>query len=156
MSNLVPLITHLLSKCVNLRLLYLEPTVVRLDFNLDQLKSIFRSVPRGVQAIGWGWDIQPMLENIPIIVLENICHMSIGSTTIMSTHALTLPRVTYLRAMDTFTPTNLVFPALKTVCLVIHGHTEGLESSPLGLFIQRDAKQITTLYIDTSRFFSTV
>jgi len=155
-GSLVPLATHLLSKCVNLRLLYLEPTRGHPNLSLDQVKSIYRSVPRGVQAIGWGRGTQPMMENIPIIVLDNICHMSIGSTMIMVTHVLTLPRVTYLRAIDSFTPTNLIFPVLKTVCLVAHSRTKRLASSPLGLFIQRHAKQITTLHIDYRRIYSTV
>jgi len=151
MGGLVPLLTHLLSKCVNLRLLRFEAAMVHRDLSPDQVKSVCRSIPRGVRAISWGWDTRSMLEDIPITVLENICHISvahIGSTTIKSTHVLTLPRVTYLRAIDSFTPTNLIFPALKTVCLVVHSHTYGLESCPLGLFIQRHAKQITTLHID--------
>jgi len=151
MGGLVPLLTHLLSKCVNLRLLRFEAAMVHRDLSPDQVKSVCRSFPRGVQAIGWGWDTQSMLENIPITVLENICHISvahIGSTTIKSKNVLTLPRVTYLRAIDSFTPTNLIFPALKTVCLVVHSHAYRLESCPLGLFIQRHAKQITTLHID--------
>jgi len=156
MRSPVLVVTHLLSKCVNLRLLYLESTRGSPDLSPYQVRSICRSIPRGVQAIGWGWDTQRMLEDVPIIVLENICHISIGTIAIMSTHVLTLPRVTYLRAIDSFTPTNLIFPALKTVCLVARSHTNELESSPLGLFIQSEAKQITTLHIDSDRLFSTV
>jgi len=159
MGGLVPLLTHLLSKCVNLRLLRFEAAMVHRDLSPDQVKSVCRSFPRGVQAIGWGWDTQRMLENIPITVLENICHISVahvGSTTIKSTHVLTLPRVTYLRAIDSFTPTNLIFPALKTVCLVVHYHIYGLETCPLALFIQSEAKQITTLHIDSDPLSATV
>jgi len=156
MGSLVPVVTHLLSKCVNLRLLYLESTTDGPDLSPYQVRSICRSVPRSVQAIGWGWDTQRMLEDVPIIVLENICHISIESTTIMSTHVLTLPRVTYLRALDSFTPTNLIFPALKTVCLVARGNAYEPESCPLGIFIQSEAKQITTLHIDSDSLSSPV
>jgi len=156
MGSLVPLVTHLLSKCVNLRILYLESTMGGPYLSPDQVRSICHSFPRGVQAIGWGWDTQCILEHVPIIVLDNICHMSIGWTTIMSTHVLTLPRVTYLRAIDSFTPTNLIFPALKTVCLVTHYHIFELETCPLALFIQSEAKQITTLHIDSDPLSSPV
>jgi hypothetical protein len=152
MGRSAPLIPHLLSKCVNLRLLYCESATIGPGFSPDQVMSACRSLPRGVQAFWW-MGCQPKLENIPIIVLDNICQMSIVSTTIMSTHVLTthvltLPRLTYLRAKDSFTPTNLIFPALKTVCLVAYDRGSGLESSPLGLFIQCYAKQVTTLQIE--------
>jgi hypothetical protein len=156
MGRSAPFIPHLLSKCVNLRLLYCEPPTIGPDFSPDQVMSVYRSLPRGVQAIHWRSSTKPILENIPIIVLDNICQMSIVSTTIMSTHVLTLPRLTYLRAKDSFTATNLTFPALKTVCLIAYDRNSGLEASPLGLFIQGYAKQITTLQIESGHGYSIV
>ena len=72
----------------------------------------------------------------------------------MSTPALTFPCLTYFRARDNFTPTSLTFPALKTVCLTAWDCDRDLESSPLGLFIQKFAKQITTLQIESNKFFT--
>jgi hypothetical protein len=148
MGSSAPLVAHLLSKCVNLRLLNCGPPTIGLGSNPDQVMSVHSSFPRGVQTILWRSSNKPTLENIPIIVLDNICQMSIESTTIVSTHVLTLPRLTYLRARDSFTPTNLTFPALKTVCLIPYDCISGLESSPFGLFIQGYAKQITTFQIE--------
>jgi hypothetical protein len=150
------LVAHILSKCVNLRLLNCGPPTIGLDSNPDHVMSVHRSLPRGVQAILWRSSTKTILENIPIIVLDNICQMSIESTTIMSTHVLTLPRLTYLRAKASLSPTNLIFPALKTVCLVVKDRRSGLESSPLGLFIQSYAKQITTLQIENAYAHFTV
>jgi hypothetical protein len=151
-----PFIPRLLSKCVNLRLLFCEPPTTGPDSSPDKLMSIYHSLPRGVQAICWAGYSEPTLENIPIIMLDNICQMSIRSTTIVSTHVITLPRLTYLRANDSFPPTNFVFPALKAVCFVAYTRVSGLESSPFGLFIQGLAKQITTLQIENGHGNSTV
>ena len=156
------LVADLLSKCVNLRLLYFAhpscfaPRSINPDFSPDQVKLIYRSLPRSLQAIRWRRDIWPALENIPVIVLDNICQMSIGSPTIAPTHVLTLPRLTYLRATDSFQPNNLIFPVLTAVCLVAYDRGSELESSPLGLFIQGCAKQITVLQIENHRGFLTV
>jgi len=141
-------VTHLLPKCVNLRLLVLPEMTPELD--LDQVESVYRSIPRSVRAIRcWNDDELPMNQHIPTTVLNNLCQMSIASIKKMSGPAVTLPRLTYLRAMDGFAPTNLTLPALRTVCLVAWGSNKELESSPLGLFIQSYAKQITTLQIET-------
>jgi len=149
-------VAHLLSKCVNLRLLYFAARTMDPRAGLGQVKSVYRSLPRGVQAIRWEMDDQFIFQNIPTTVLDNICQMSIESRTIMSTPALTFPRLTYFRARDNFTPTSLAFPALKTVCLMAWERDRDLESSPLGLFIQSVAKQITTLQIESREFFTAV
>ena len=151
-----PLVADLLSKCVNLRFLYFSEPSIGSVFSPDQVKSIYRSLPRSLQAIRWRRDIQPALENIPVIVLDNICQLSIGSPTMTPTHVLTLPRLTYLRAKDSFQPNNLTFPVLTAVCLVAYDRDSELESSPLGLFIQGCAKQITILQIENDRGIFTV
>jgi len=140
-------ITHLLPKCVNLRLLVFLKMVPELEF--DQVETVYRSLPRSVRAIRWDTFDLPILQCIPTTVLNNICQMSIKSIYLMSGPALTLPRLTYLRATDEFAATNLTLPALRTVCLEAWGRSKELESSPLGLFIQSYAKQITTLQIET-------
>jgi hypothetical protein len=147
-GRLAPLLPLLLSKCVNLRLLHCEPPIVGLNCDPDQVMLVYRSLPRGVQAIRWRSSARAISEKIPITVLDNICQLSIESPTITSTLVLTLPRLTYLRAKDTFMPTNLTFPALKTVCLMAYDRGSELESSPFGLFIQGYAKQITTFQIE--------
>jgi hypothetical protein len=156
MGRPAPLVAHLLSKCVNLRLLYCEPPTIGPDFNPHQVMSVYRSLPRGVQAIHWRRSTEPILGSFPTIMLDNICQLSIGSTTIVSTRVLTLPRLTCLRADDSFTATNLTFPALKTVCLIAYDYGSALESSPFGLFIRSYAKQITTLQIENFRLCFTV
>jgi len=156
MGSSVAPVAHFLSKCVNLRLLDFAAPTMDPEVDHDQVKSVYRSLPRSVQAIRWELGDQAIFQNIPTIVLDNICQMSIESRTMMSTPALTLPRLTYFRARDNFTPTRLTFPALKTVCLVPWARDKDLESSPLGLFIQSVAKQITTLQIENSYFFTVV
>lgn len=151
-----PLVTDLLSKCVNLRFLYFAQPSIGPEFSPDQVKLIYRSLPQSLQAICWRGDIQPKLENIPVIVLDNICQMTIESPTMTPTHVLTLPRLTYLRAKDSFKPNNLNFPVLTAVCLVAYDRSSELESSPLGLFIQGCAKQITVLQIENDRESLTV
>jgi hypothetical protein len=160
MDSAVPSVARLLSKCLNLRLVvFAAPTkTMGPEVDLDQVKSesVYRSLPRSVQAIRWEWGDLPIFQSIPAVVLDNICQMSIESSAMMSTPALTLPRVTHLRAKDVFAPANLTFPALRTVCLVAWGYDTGLESSPLGLFIQRHGQQITTLQIENRSDFGFV
>ena len=140
-------ITHLLPKCANLRLLVFPKVSPELD--LDQVETVYRSLPRSVRAIRWDTFDLPILQWLPTTVLNNIYQMSIKSVDLMSGPALTLPRLTYLHATDEFAPTNLTLPALRTVCLVAWGRDKELESSPLGLFIQSYAQQITRLQIET-------
>jgi len=154
MDSWVASVAHLLSKCVNLRFLYFAALPLDPEVGLDQVKAVSRSLPRSVQAIRWEMGDRPIFQNIPTIVLDNICQMSIESRAVMSTPALTFPRLTYFRARDNFTPTSLTFPALKTVCLIAWECDRDLESSPLGLFIQSVAKQITTLQIENDKFFT--
>jgi hypothetical protein len=156
MGSSVASVAHLLSKCVNLRLLVFAAPTMGPEVGLDQVGSVYRSVPRSVQAVRWVMGDQPIFQNIPTTVLDNICQMSIESRTMMSTPVLTLPRLTYFRAKDPFGPFNLTFPALRSVCFVAWQRNTKLESSPLGLFIQSYAKQITTLRFENGGDFSTM
>jgi len=150
MDNVAASVAHLLSKCVNLRLLVFEmgPSV-----GLDQVEPVYRSIPRSVRAISWNMVDSPLYQHTPTAVLDNISQLSIDSRTMMPTPALTLPRLTYFRAMDMFAPTSLTLPALRTVCMVAWRRNKKLESSPLGLFIQSYAKQITALQIESGGSF---
>jgi len=149
MGSSVASVAHLLTKCVNLRLLVFASPTMGPEAGLDQAGTVYRSLPRSVRAIRWDIGDLPIFRYIPTTALNNICQMSIESITMMSTPALPLPRLTYFRAKDMFAPTNLIFPALRTVCLVTWQRDKELESSPLGLFIQSYAKQITTLQIES-------
>jgi len=144
--GIIPSVAPLLSKCVNLRLLIFE---VNPRVDLDQVKTVYRSLPQSVRAIRWDMGGLPIFQHIPTTVLDNICQMSIESGTMVSI-AITLPRLTSLRAKDIFAPTNLTLPALRNVCSVAWQRTRELESSPFGLFIQSYAQQITTLQIEIS------
>jgi hypothetical protein len=156
MDSAVPSVACLLSECVNLRLVVFAAPKSVPKYDLDQFRLVYRALPLSLQAICWKMGNPPIFQTIPAGILDNISQMSIESSTMMSTPPLTLPRVTYLRAKDLFAPTNLTFPSLRTVCMVVFWRTVELESSPFGRFIQRHAKQITTLQIDTGRNFTVV
>jgi len=117
----------------HLRLVVFAAPVVVTDVDFNKVKTVYRSLPRSVRAIRFGADSLPPSQLISTTALDNICQISIESGTMMPASALTLPRLTYFRARDEFAPTNLIFPALRIVCLVAWWRKKELESSPLGL-----------------------
>jgi hypothetical protein len=155
LDRAVPSVAHLLSECVNLRLVVFAAPKRDLRGDLDKLRSVYRSLPRSLRAIRWERNNLPIFQTIPAGILDNICQMSIESSTMMSTLTLAFPHVTYLRTKDLHAPTNLTFPPLRTVCLVCWRNVD-LASSLLGEFIQRHVKQITALQIDTCRNFAMI